>query len=639
MRVSRYPVSMLSRVLRLLPLAFLIAFVFWVCVFKVFDADFFWHVTAGKLMRTTGGLIVTDPFAWTRAGLPYLANHEWLAQIVLSLVLDAFGATGVIVLRSLMVSLALSLPVLIGWRRAWAYVPLAMLAALVIKGGAMDRPHLWTWVMVGAFLFVSASVLMDEVRSRKKILTSFIALFLLQVLWVNLHGGAALLGVVIGGAVSLQLLLDRWRFGEPLFSRDGCILVLLPLSLVLALMVSPLGWENLTYVQTLLTDRTTQFIAEWQPRPWGLYLRDLWPFWVAALASIALARRHLVFSVLVLLVFGFLSRQAYRHEMLFVIAVLVLTIAQLEQSEWWQSLADRISRYRWQSYAGLSIIIVALTLYGRTVNRTFASRYNAHGYGIVDRTADSVAFLAREEIDVKAFNTYGLGSELLSHGLPVFIDGRNVDYGEEFLSKLFAAADDVSAFRILESEYGFTVALLDLAGAKTGTIPYVASLDSSWALVYVDDAVAAYVKNVPAHADLISRLRYRILTPENFISGKVLGGITDFAPVITELTRAAAQAPSGVQARVLLGRALVAQGNLSDASSAAAEAVALRPDDYRGYELFGLLYARAGEYDKAEIAFDEAINRLSRVEAGPLKEYVARIFEGVGESERAKRYR
>jgi tetratricopeptide (TPR) repeat protein len=207
-----------------------------------------------------------------------------------------------------------------------------------------------------------------------------------------------------------------------------------------------------------------------------------------------------------------------------------------------------------------------------------------------------------------------------------------------FLSKLFAAADDVSAFRILESEYGFTVALLDLADAKTGTITYAGSLDSSWVLVYIDDAVAAYVKDVPAHADVIARLRYRILTPENFTSGKVLGGITDFAPVITELTRAAAQAPGSFQARLLLGRALVAQGNLTDASSAAAEAVTLRPDDYRGYELFGLMYARAGEYGKAETAFNEAISRLSSKEAGPLKEYVARIFEGVGEEQRAKRY-
>lgn len=642
----RYHFPMLSRALRVfLPLALLAAFVFWVCAFRIFDADFFWHVTAGTLMRTTGGLITVDPFSWTREGLPYLANHEWLAQIILSFVLDLFGSTGVIILRSLLVTLALALPVLTGWKRAWAYVPLAMLAALVIKGGAMDRPHLWTWMMVSAFLYISSTVLLRAVpgapRSRD-MKWPFIALLALQILWVNLHGGAALLGVIIGGAWVLQLLFDRWHAGALMLNRETLMIVGFPIALILVLMVSPLGWENLSYVQTLLTDTTTRFIAEWQPRAWALYLQDLWPFWIAAMGSVVLIRKQLVFSILLLIIFGFLSRQAYRHEMVFVLVALGITVLQLEHSERWKERMERVCSVIWRPMAISGMVMLALVLHGRSVNNTFANRYDAHGYGLNDRAADVVAFLERERVDGKAFNTYGLGFELLAHGRRVFVDGRNVDYGEEFLSALFTAADDPSAFRSLETKHGFTVALIDLSDAKEGRpIPYLIPLsqDPSWVLVYLDDAVAAYVKDDAAHKDLIARERLKILTPENVTSGKVLSSVTDLGPVIAELKRAAAGAPHAFQARVLLGRALVAQGNLTDASAVAEEAVALRPDDYRGYEVFGLLYARAGEYDRADFAFGEAISRLSAKEAEPLRAYVARIFEGVGQEERAKKYR
>src|SRR3989338_5971679 len=145
--------------LTLLAVAVVVVFVFWICAFRIFDADFFWHVTAGRLMRQTGGLITVDPFAYTREGLPYLANHEWLAQIILSLVFDLFGSTGVILLRSILVATTILLVLLIVKKNLRIYAPLGMFAALTIRSGAMDRPHLWTWVMVAMFLFLSSEIL------------------------------------------------------------------------------------------------------------------------------------------------------------------------------------------------------------------------------------------------------------------------------------------------------------------------------------------------------------------------------------------------------------------------------------------------------------------------------------------------
>lgn len=613
----------------------IIAFVFWVCAFKVFDADFFWHVTAGRLMRQTGWLITTDPFAYTREGLPYLANHEWLAQVILSVVFDLFGSTGVILLRSMLVAAALVLVLLIVRKDLWIALPLAMLASLVIKGGAMDRPHLWTWVMVAAFLFLSARVL-ERGRLRWRDVAAFI---ILQILWVNLHGGAALLGVAITGALSAELIIHRRKI-------DATSAI--PLLLALALMVSPLGWENIAYVRTLLTDETTRFIAEWQPRAWSTYLRDLWPFWLAALAALAFARKHLFFSLTILIATGFLSRTAYRHEMLFVIAGLAITFLQLRGSDQWARwTAWMHERLRWTTPVVIAVVF-PLILHGRSVNRTFANRYHAHGYGIVDRTADVGAFLDREGLTGKVFNTYNLGSELLYHFFPerkVFVDGRNVDYGEKFLSELFAAATDGAAWDVLENRYGLAIAIVDIAGqladAQDAVLPYVAHLQSSprWIPVYLDDAVAVYLKDIPEHRDLIARARYHLLTPEGLLSGDALATPADPQTLVAELLRSIDQAPQSILARLLLARFLIAQGHTVDAVPLVDAALALRPDEYRPHEVLGLLRAREGKFDASEAAFDDALSRLSDEEARLLREYVARIFESLGQESRAARYR
>src|SRR6185295_12266460 len=88
---------------------------------------------------------------------------------------------------------------------------------------------------------------------------------------------------------------------------------------ILAQFVFPSGL-SLTYLYFTLTDQTRSFIVEWQPRAWGPYLLDLAPWWAAALVAILLVRRKPVFSLLILFGFGALSRTAYRHEVLFVMA-------------------------------------------------------------------------------------------------------------------------------------------------------------------------------------------------------------------------------------------------------------------------------------------------------------------------------
>ena len=45
------------------------------------DPDYFWHLTAGKVIASSG-VPSTDPFSFTWAGKPWTA-HEWLSELLM----------------------------------------------------------------------------------------------------------------------------------------------------------------------------------------------------------------------------------------------------------------------------------------------------------------------------------------------------------------------------------------------------------------------------------------------------------------------------------------------------------------------------------------------------------------------------
>ena len=57
------------------------------------DADLWGHVRYGQIMLRTGHLIHADIFSYTAAGHRWI-DHEWLFEIIMALVYNAFGVAG-----------------------------------------------------------------------------------------------------------------------------------------------------------------------------------------------------------------------------------------------------------------------------------------------------------------------------------------------------------------------------------------------------------------------------------------------------------------------------------------------------------------------------------------------------------------
>lgn len=626
--------------------AVVVAFSFAVAGFKVMDRDFWWHVKAGELMWERGALIGVEPFAHTREGLPYLATHEWLAQVVLYGVHALGGISGVIAFRSLMAALTGVLVLLAGkGRRLWwltAFV--AAWAVNMLQPGLMDRPQLFTFAIFAAMLALAYRELDDPRASPSRISWRLWSMVALQVTWVNMHGAAALMGLGTFGALFCQSWFTK-RFGM----REGRGYLAAGALMALAMLASPAGTDNVTYLRELLTDETISYISEWQARELPVYLTAYGLLWAATLPVLALVRRNRLFSLIMVAATGYLSLTAFRHEMLFVIAAASAVTYGLSHSASFSALSSRLLRRRALAAAAFAALLIG-SAYGTWARYdSFARQDNAYGYGSFEPARGAYEFVEREGIEGKMFNTYGIGGYLEFRGYPdrkVFIDGRNVDYGMDLMTRTFAAGVNPQAWADLEERYGLTYALVDYDAAafrEEDQYPFSDHLDSNggWALVYLDDWTGVYLKDTEANREKAGRLRLSLVTPRSLDKQEAADGAKeeDLPKLEEELKRVAAAAPDGYKGALALGKLYLRQGRLLEARAVLLDALAAQPRRPQLYEALAASYEREEKWLEAAQAYGKMISYAGDQYPDLNYGHVADVFEKGGDARAAKRYR
>ncbi len=634
------------RLLRLLIWAIGIGAIFWVCTFKIMDRDFWWHITAGKILFETKTMITIDPFAYARTGMPYLATHEWLAQIILYLIYHTGGYVGIILFRGVIASLCVGLLLLLTKQKRLAYLALAVWAIVITKGSYLERPQLFTFVLFAAFLLLAFRFLDAEARSmQKKICAAFIGL---ELLWVNMHGGAALLGC---GIVTFLLMQTLWhalpRHGRKEHQRIAGVLALTLALMSVTLVLPPNGFGTITYITQLLSDQTIAFIAEWQPRDWGLYLRELWPFFILSFTALFIGRKHWIFNALLLLMTAYLSRQAFRHEILFVYAAIATCFYQCDRSERIQRVwLWMASRKKTVAIASLILVIfLSRVAYLRSLG--FERQDNLFGFGQFDLARGAYDFVERERIAGNMFNTYGIGGYLIYRGYPdrkVFIDGRNVDYGFDFMLQAFTAGFEPESWKKLEDRYAVTYAIVDYDAIKhADLLPYSSHLDkdTNWALVYLDDWVAVYLKKTPENLHIIQRLQYKFVsaTTLEFHDSFSDAEASDMPEIIKELRRVQIDNPEGIKATVALAKIALREHRVDDVKALVDTARSIRPWSPEPLVILAGLYTEQQEWKKAAEIFTQVLRLAGDNYPNMNYRFIADIFGKAGHPWKAWYYR
>jgi hypothetical protein len=262
----------MARVLSAIVLGFLVA----KSAGPVRDADTFWHVASGRLLRHSWSLVGPDPLS-TFTGGPWV-RHAWLADLAFA-AMDDLGGPRLLAL-ALPLMTALVVLVLYVALRQTAGILLATvllaLAFLAMSGSISLRPQVLSFAGAGAV----TGLWLAWTRGRSHLWW----VVPISWVWACCHG-LWVLAPVIGAAVLLGTAIDRR-------STAGLVKpALVVTASAVAGVCTPVGPELL--LAPLQVRAITPYIQEWQPAPWySLPLLALWLLLALNVLGWVLARRR-----------------------------------------------------------------------------------------------------------------------------------------------------------------------------------------------------------------------------------------------------------------------------------------------------------------------------------------------------------
>jgi hypothetical protein len=279
--------------------------------------DVYLHLTTGRHILETGALSHTDPFSFTRQGEPWVM-HEWLYQIVLYLIHEKFGVTGLQIVGASLLTAILSLSkkscTLVGATTVsgWFATIMLFLTWMLFIG---TRPHILTYLFLTLTLFL---VLLHRHKGAVK------ALYIIPCImpfWVNSHGGF-IIGIILLGYVTLLSFFENfvatreWRVPTHLFNSFLLTLI--------ASLINPYGAEQLLFPFQLMDQWVMEYVPEWMPPDVTDWHYTLYTSIVLLFAATSLwpNNRRDWFGLALALPFIFISFKAVRHVP---IAALVIT--------------------------------------------------------------------------------------------------------------------------------------------------------------------------------------------------------------------------------------------------------------------------------------------------------------------------
>lgn len=642
--------ALLLRLLSLAGIIFAIGVVVYLCAFKVFTIDFWWHVKAGEIMWKTRSLITTDPFSYTRVGQPYGGGYCWLSEIVFFLVFRLGGSTGIILLRTLLTIVTMGIILTIDRKMVWPKILPVLWGVYVMRTHLMDRPQLFSFLFTAIFLWGGCRYLTARIHGtvtaslRRRLLAGAV---ITEVLWANFHAGVGIIGLVVIGAVIMQILWEHFRSPAPSQARfpgDIRFLALVFLGAAAATFISPEPFRFITNLILTSTDRTFGLMNEWQPRSLPDYIATFGAFWVLALTTLAISRRQVLFSLSLLAATGILSVQMFRNGPFFILSAITVTTYQLGWTPYRRGVL-KSAKTRLLMILGSILVMLGMTWYFRHHIR-WELPSNLLGYGSFSSFEKAADYLDRAGLQGNMFNAGDAGSYLLYHGYPsrpVFYTGINFDFGYDFIRKMSDAGSDARAWKELEDRYGFTYAVLDYAEMRVDdSFGYSIHLhrNPSWRLVYVDDWAAVYAKDIPANRAVIKRDAYALITPERLSNESIFSDLPkkQWSAATEELKRVIAGDLRSIKARLILGRHLFEERNLPEALRLAEEAAKAQPYAPEAHELLGMIAAAEGRWSDAGTEFELAIDLNEGIGAPVNFAFLSQIFSQAGDPVKAAAY-
>lgn len=546
---------------------------------KIVDTDFWQHLAVGRAIWTLKQVPHTNVWTWSTYGAPYVVP-SWGFRALLWPFYAAGGVTGLYVWRWLTTLAAFALAWAAARRMgAVGFAPLAALAlcAVVYRQRTQVRPETLVAVLIALEIFLL------EARRRAPAATDAVAsprgrdpspwLVAVAWVWANVH-----ISYYIGLALIAIHIAAQWIERRPAAAaaRRGWPLAVVLIAALAASFLNPFGWRALAqpfeYFFVWRHELIYQGIDELGPIHWRATLTDGVALLLAAWPLLALwrARRRgpdwaeggtlLLFEGIALTGKRFLGP----------LAIAAAPYLARDLDDWVRARAwPAWSTPPWHR-AGFAL---AAGLAVTPLGWQYVDLRPAFGVSPWFPPRAACDWIATHGVGGRDYNSFELGGYVLWRFWPdasrlPFIDIHQTGTRTDRFDVAMSSLDD-QAWRRLDQRHRFEWVLLKrLHDPRDHALDFVEA-DSTWGLVFADDAAALFLKRDGAHAALMDSFAYRLAPAGAARRGRLAAACLDDSLLRgraeAELERMAGSSPESSQALSLLASLLVLDQRWADA--------------------------------------------------------------------------
>lgn len=404
--------------------------------------DAFWHIKTGEWI-VQHGMVKNCIGSWIIGDKPWMA-HEWLFGVLIYLV-SCMGMRWIVIGCHLLYLIVVYLcckqaglfrknqnpPALY-----WMLVLLPQFA--VYANMTVARPQYVSALFVAAFCVILRNAVLNKKYKPMYLLP------IITVLWVNIHGGTAMLSYYMVGIVMLISVagifvknIGKISFDKPDGQWIGHIFIVFVL-VVAANLINPYGWHMLIYPYENMQDSMMlAYISEWASPDAKNVLTlvlEILPL-LLGIFTIVQTDKQINASMLALFflyIVLFLRSERFLTYLVIVQTCFIAPYAfQIELSPGksktlkneikLKQTHDKINNGLLLGITVIQVIFVIITVSG--------SQYSQENMqGIVP---DELMTILEQDKPMRMLNHYNVGAYLMDHDIQVFVDGRYEPYKQQ----------------------------------------------------------------------------------------------------------------------------------------------------------------------------------------------------------------
>lgn len=486
---------------------------------KLWDYDFWFHIATGRYIvekreipsQDTFNFVTEENrgrFSGTILREKFLMRAYWLSQVIFFYIFSWFGSWGMVVLRSLLLTITLML-VYTGLRRSgvtelFSLSLLIPIFSVLLTKYTGERPLLFTFVIaLLVFLLIE-----DFLRSQGK---GIYFLPFIMMLWSNLHGGY-ILGIVFI-LIYITIESSRYMLRKSVLQQNKFYLFI---SLLLVSVVfSSLNPNGLT-VFSMFDQKYNAFYAniqEYQPL-FEFYRKkvvnmNFAVLFIVVITAVTLLLRSLKMRPDHLLLLVGMFVESLLHQRYFVFSATIgMVIVGGELAGFYRNLSWKRVFFQKNIVrkAGTFAMIFSLLFFtGKTALAVRENLRNISSIHSIESGKGAVDFIEKSNLKGRMFNMDAIGGYAiwrLYPGRQVFADTRLLDIASliEFSNIISANSADVGGQPLWErllGTYKVDFMVVNPFDQYGNLVPLIEAVieNERWVMVFADRSYFIFVRN------------------------------------------------------------------------------------------------------------------------------------------------